>query len=327
MTTRRLGSTSLTVTPLGLGLAALGRPQYINLGRDADLGADRSVAAMEQRCHDLLDAAYDAGVRYVDAARSYGLAEAFLASWIDRRRLAPGTVTVGSKWGYTYVGNWQPRATVHEVKDLSCDALTRQLAESRSLLGRHLALYQIHSATLESGVLDDARLLGRLAGLSAEGIVVGLTVSGPRQPEVIRRALAVEVDGTNPFGCVQATWNLLEPSAGPALADAHARGWGVVLKESLANGRLAQPIDRGRADRLDELGRVVGASRAAVALAAALAQPWADVVLMGAVTRHQVQGNLDAQALHLDPADLDALGALVEPPETYWARRAALAWT
>jgi hypothetical protein len=29
---RLLGTTGLTVTPLGLGLAALGRPGYINLG-------------------------------------------------------------------------------------------------------------------------------------------------------------------------------------------------------------------------------------------------------------------------------------------------------
>src|SRR5713101_3201530 len=83
MQLRLLGSTGLTVTPIGLGLAALGRPRYINLGRDADLGDDRSVAAMERRCHEMLDAAYAAGIRYIDAARSYGLAEAFLASWLE----------------------------------------------------------------------------------------------------------------------------------------------------------------------------------------------------------------------------------------------------
>ncbi|HEX8928988.1 MAG TPA: aldo/keto reductase, partial [Actinomycetota bacterium] len=71
---RTLGSTGLPVTPVGLGLAAVGRPAYITLGRGADLGTERSVDDMRRRCHELLDAAYDAGVRYVDAARSYGRA-------------------------------------------------------------------------------------------------------------------------------------------------------------------------------------------------------------------------------------------------------------
>ena len=62
---------------LGLGLAALGRPAYITLGRQSDLGADRSAADLERRCHAMLDAAYAAGIRYIDAARSYGLAEQY----------------------------------------------------------------------------------------------------------------------------------------------------------------------------------------------------------------------------------------------------------
>jgi aryl-alcohol dehydrogenase-like predicted oxidoreductase len=67
------------VSPLGLGLAALGRPAYINLGRQRDFGPDRNVARMERRCHEMLDAAYAAGIRYIDTARSYGLAESFRA--------------------------------------------------------------------------------------------------------------------------------------------------------------------------------------------------------------------------------------------------------
>src|SRR5213596_2137827 len=78
---RRLGSSELPVTAIGLGLAALGRPGYLTLGHGQDLGADRSVDAMERHAHAVLEFAYDAGVRYFDAARSYGRAEAFLASW------------------------------------------------------------------------------------------------------------------------------------------------------------------------------------------------------------------------------------------------------
>src|SRR5262249_2060785 len=111
------------------------------------------------------------------------------------------------------------------------------------------------------------------------------------------------VEGINPFQSVQATWNLLEPSAGHALADAKALGWGVIVKEALANGRLA--------------------NQAAVALAAALAQPWAGGVLSGAGTRGQLDSNLAAAALARERADWPDIA---ESSRDYWARRSALPW-
>ena len=224
MDTHSLGGTGLRVTRIGLGLAALGRPAYINSGRTGDFGTDRSVDAMEQRCHAMLDAAVASGIRYVDAARSYGFAEAFLASWLASRQPAPDALTIGSKWGYAYTGEWRMDAAIHEVKDLSLETLTRQIVESRTHLGRRLQLYQIHSATLESGVLDDARVLNVLARLRADGLSIGLTVSGPRQSETIRKAMTVSADGRNPFQVVQATWNLLEPSNGAGLMPTRTAG-------------------------------------------------------------------------------------------------------
>ena len=99
-----LGSTGLRVSRLGLRLAALGRPAYNNLGRSEDFGHQRSVADLQRRCHDMLNAAYAAGCRYVDAPRSYGMAEAFLGTWLSDRNLPADAITIGSKWGYTYVG-------------------------------------------------------------------------------------------------------------------------------------------------------------------------------------------------------------------------------
>ena len=306
MELRPLGAAGLRVTPIGLGLAALGRPGYITLDRAKDLGSDRSVAALERRSHEVLSAAYDAGIRYFDAARSYGFAERFLGSWLRERGLPPKAITVGSKWGYTYVGDWQVEARVHEVKDHSLAALRRQIAESRALLGEYLDLYQIHSATLESGVLDDYAVLSELNALRVSGLTIGLSVSGPRQADVIRRALAVSVDGDNPFQSVQATWNLFEPSAGPALAEAHQAGWGVIIKEALANGRLA---DRDQH-----------------AIAAALANSWVDVVLSGAVTEAQLRSNVGALTTRLLPDELAALSKVAEPPDRYWQERSQLAW-
>lgn len=322
-----LGKSGLPVSAIGLGLAAIGRPGYINLGREEDLGSDRSIDVLRQRAHDLLDAAYARGIRYVDVARSYGLAEEFLASWLDRRSFPSGHVTVGSKWGYRYNANWRVGAEVNEIKDHSLANLRRQLAESHALLGDRLRLYQIHSATLESGVLEDGDVLGELTRLGNSGLAIGLSVSGPRQADVIRRALEIRVDGRTPFASVQATWNPLEPSVGPALAEAKAAGWGVIVKEALANGRLSPRPPQSLSAPLASLARRLGRTADAVAIAAALAQPWSDVVLSGAVTPGQLSSNVAAVDVALSPDDLSELAVLVEPPELYWATRASLAWT
>jgi aryl-alcohol dehydrogenase-like predicted oxidoreductase len=207
-------------------------------------------------------------------------------------------------------------ADVHEVKDLSLENLRRQYAESRELLGPNLRLYQIHSATIESGVLDDPAVLDALAALRASGVAVGLTVTGARQADTIERAL--EVGG---FDVVQATWNLLERSAGPALAAAHHAGLGVIVKEAVANGRLTA---RGDVAPLLEAARETGTTPDALAIAAVLAQPWVDIVLSGAATASELESNLAALALP-KPA-LDRFDAVVEDPDRYWKTRAALPW-
>ncbi|TMM21751.1 MAG: aldo/keto reductase [Actinobacteria bacterium] len=297
MLRRPLGETGLAASRIGLGLAALGRPVYIDVGRECDLGKERTRTTMEARCREVLDAAYAAGIRYLDVARSYGDAEAFLGAWLEVRD--PPDVLVGSKWGYTYVGGWRVDADVQEVKDLSVDALRRQIAESRRLLGDRLSLYQIHSATIESGVFDDHEVLEELRSLRESGLFLGFSTSGPKQAEAIARGIQERVDGEPLFSTVQSTWNVLEPSAGPALAEAHAEGRGVLIKEAMANGRLAAPEGP---------------------------HPWVDVVLSGAVTVDQVRSNAVAVDLTLPADALSEMDAFAQPPERYWTDRAALPW-
>jgi aryl-alcohol dehydrogenase-like predicted oxidoreductase len=305
---------------MGLGLAALGRPAYINLGRERALPAERTVEAMRAAAWQVLDAAYAEGIRWVDAARSYGLAEEFLAGWLDDR--GHRDVTVSSKWGYAYVGEWRLDADVHEVKEHSLPRFREQLAQTRGLLGDRLAVYQIHSLMADGPVFTDAGLLRALADLAAEGVRVGFSTSGPVQAETVRRALDVEVDGRPLFTAVQSTWNVLEPSVGDALAEAHARGVHVLIKEGLANGRLAvEPPASVR-----DLAAAHGVEPDAVALAAVLAQPWADTVLSGAADVAQLASNLAAASVPLSEDDLAALTPLATPSGEYWKHRAALPW-
>ncbi|ADB51374.1 aldo/keto reductase [Conexibacter woesei] len=304
---------------IGLGLAAIGRPAYINLGRARDLGADRSVQTLRAEAEELLDAARAAGVRWIDAARSYGRAEEFLAGWLRSRMIAPGELTISSKWGYSYVGDWRMDAEVHERKQLNVEQLRRQLAETRALLGEHLTLYAIHSATIESGVLDDAEVLGELARLRSDGVQIGLSTSGPAQADTIDRAVE-----SGAFDAVQATWNLYERSAGPALERAHAAGMTVLVKEGVANGRLAADA---APPELRAVAAELGATPDAVALAGIAARAWVDVVLSGAVTPAMLRSNLVAAEIEWSD-DLEArLAPLQRAPDQYWAERAALPWS
>jgi aryl-alcohol dehydrogenase-like predicted oxidoreductase len=300
---------------LGLGLAGLGRPGYLTVGHGAYLGPQRSVDALERRCREVCDAAWRGGIRWFDAARSYGLAERFLGSWLTDRGIRPVDVTVSSKWGYTYTADWQIDAHPPEIKDHSVEALRRQWPESSGLLGPWLRLYQTHSATQESGILDDEAVHRALLELN---VPVGVTLSGPRQAETLRRAIDLTVDGEPVFSAVQATWNLLEPSIGPALGQAKGAGWTVIVKEALANGRLVTP---------GPVAMALGEQPDAVALAVALAQPWADVVLSGAVTVEQLRSNLAARATTIAELDLDRFTDLAIDAHTYWRERAALPWT
>ncbi|MFD5951909.1 aldo/keto reductase [Streptomyces collinus] len=318
----RLAAATTPTCHIGLGLAAVGRPGYINLGRDEDLGEDRSVETLRTRTHELLDAAYAQGVRYFDAARSYGRSEEFLAEWL-KARPAFGDIVVGSKWGYTYTADWSTDAEQHEVKDHTLATYERQRAESEMLLGDRLDLYQIHSVTPDSPALTDKELHARLAEAAERGLTVGFSTSGPAQAEAIRAALAVTVDGEPLFRTVQSTYNALEASAAPALAEAHDAGLTVIVKEGMANGRLAGPH---APQVVREIAEEAGLGCDAVALAVILRQPWAGVVLSGAATTNQLASNLHAAVVDLDDEQLTRLAALAEEPQAYWERRAQLPW-
>src|SRR4051794_652602 len=274
---------------LGLGLAALGRPGYLNLGHGVELGDDRSVAALRARTHEVLDFAYAQGIRDFDAARSYGRAEEFLGEWLRSRH--PEGVTISSKWGYVYAADWEVDADPPEVKHHDADTFRRQYEETRAHLGDWLDLYQIHSATPDSGVLENDAVLSAMV---ETGVALGVSVSGTAQAETIGRAVELGI-----FTSIQATWNLHERAAEDALARS---GLKVIVKEALANGRLAD--------------------RDAEALSAALHRPWATVVLSGAASVDVLRSNL--RALHT--ADPGPLPELVENSETYWTARGQLQW-
>jgi aryl-alcohol dehydrogenase-like predicted oxidoreductase len=97
----------------------------------------------------------------------------------------------------------------------------------------------------------------------------------------------------------------------------------VIVKEALANGRLARRV----ADpQLTALADERSVTSDVLALAAVLARPWADIVLSGATTPDQLRSNLTALDLDYGEELDHRLTQLSEEPAEYWSARAALPW-
>jgi aryl-alcohol dehydrogenase-like predicted oxidoreductase len=98
----------------------------------------------------------------------------------------------------------------------------------------------------------------------------------------------------------------------------------------LANGRLTERNDdpslAPKRQMLTKDAARFGNRLDALALAAVLAQPWADVVLSGAANVDQLKSNVAAQGVQWDKDASHLLDALIESPPGYWNTRSGLAW-
>ncbi len=202
----------------------------------------------------------------------------------------------------------------------------KQLQETISFLGEYVKLYQIHSATFESGVLDNVEVHKALHQCrNQHGWAIGLSVSSPHQDHVICRAMEIEVEGTKLFDSVQCTYNVLEQRPGPTLLEAHHAGMDIIIKEGLANGRVLQN------PTILEHAQKMKCAPDQLALACILAQPFAPRVLSGAITPEQLESNWMAakiaMTLREDPSLLsEIMGKTNMDSEQYWSDRSNLAW-
>ena len=202
---------------IGLGLASLGRPGYINIGHGKDLGEDKSESTMRDNCHQVLDYAYKNGIRYFDVARVYGNAETFLSSWIRKQSQFNGFV--GSKWGYEYLANWSINAEKHERKDHSAKFLKHQWVETRMNLGKNIDLYHIHSVTPDSDVLENSDVIKELEVIKKGGVDIGISTSGNEQIKTIEKLIRLN-EKLKLFSFLQSTINIFDQSCISLLKEA-----------------------------------------------------------------------------------------------------------
>ncbi len=307
------------MTKIGLGLAALGRPEYINIRKEKNI--DKSEATFKQNAFNMLDIAYRLGIRYFDTAPSYGKGELFLKEW-QKNKCYKDTL-LATKWGYTYVANWQlGYKDAHEIKEHSIEKLIEQWETSKELLP-NLKVYQIHSATLESGVLENTKVLKKLHELKTEiGLKIGITTSGPHQNTVLKEASQIKINNVFLFDVFQVTYNVFEQSTYQTLLNLSNKGRKVVIKEGVANGRVFVETPKILKDIANSHQTTVDV----IALRFIIDTIQPTIVLSGAFTEYQLTSNLKALDITLSSQEIAALKKLAVVPETYWKSRQLLKW-
>ena len=308
------------MTEIGLGLAALGRPEYINI-RDTN-EVDKSEEAFKNNAYEMLETAYQLGIKYFDTAPSYGKGENFLHEWQTTQN--HHDTTLATKWGYTYVANWQLGFKGdHEVKEHSIEKLIEQWEVSKKMLP-HLKVYQIHSATIESGVLENDKVLKKLADIKKNtGLSIGLTTSGPQQSEVLNEAMQIKINGQVLFDVFQVTYNIFEQSTYSILTELLKKGKKVIIKEGVANGR----IFTNTSTILNELATKYNVDIDAIALRYIIDSLNPSVVLSGAFSKKQLKDNLKVLDFHLSQKEVNALKKLKKESQHYWKERKSLTWS
>ena len=314
-------------TKIGLGLAAVGRPEYINIRSGDDI--NKSEKAFKRNAFELMDLAYNKGIVHFDTAPSYGKGEDFLIEWYQLN--AYKNLKLSTKWGYTYVANWQiGYPEKHEVKEHTLQKLLEQWKTSKKLLPA-LKIYQIHSATFESGILENSEVLQQLNQIKIKtGIKIGLTTSGSNQSDVLETADQIEINNVPLFDSYQVSYNILDQSSHDVLQQIIKNGKTVIVKEALANGRLLQnetyPHYSLIYKYLEELSKKYQVGFDGIALRFIMDSLAPEIVLSGASNIIQLKENLKAMNFRLENKELISLKNYAVNSNFYWNEREKLQW-
>jgi aryl-alcohol dehydrogenase-like predicted oxidoreductase len=312
---------------IGLGTAAIGRPLYINVKQEVNT-ASFSLPQFKENGLQVLDDAYTKGIRYFDTSPGYGIAEQLLVKWLEKNN--DPSIRVSSKWGYTYVANFDPKAKLHEVKEHSIAKLNEQWEYSKKLLP-YLKVYQIHSATLDSGVLENQTVLKRLHEIKKENnIVIGLTTTGTNQAEVLEKALSIQVENEALFQSFQCTFNVLDQSILNNVEALQNLTGPLIIKEALANGRLI-PNTNSLAYQnlygiLMHLAKKYDVGADAIALSYCMEIFPEALVLSGANNNAHLSANLKASQFSLSTSEIEQLHTCRISSDKYWQERKKLTW-
>ena len=163
---RRLGSTGLKISRLGLGCGNFGgigsAPEFFGMGEN------------EAQAFELMDRAFDAGINFFDTADAYGggRSETFIGRWLEGQGVARSAISCSSA----------PRCSIRSAPGRTiagCRAATscgRSTRASRRLQTDRLDMYLIHEPDPDTPLeetmqaLDDLVRAGKVLYIGASNI-------------------------------------------------------------------------------------------------------------------------------------------------------------
>ena len=211
---RPLGRTGFAISPIGFGAFKIGRNQKTKYSAAYDLPSDEQVA-------ELLDGLLALGINYIDTAPAYGTSEERIGRAIAGRR---AEFVLATKVGETF----EAGASSY---DFSGPAIRRSVERSLERLRTPtIDVLLLHSDGRDEWIQAQTDAVPTMRELKQQGLVraIGLsgkTIDGARQALAWADVLMVE-------------YHLRDRSHESVIAEAAARGVGVVVKKGLASGEL-----------------------------------------------------------------------------------------
>ncbi|OLS61064.1 aldo/keto reductase [Pseudomonas putida] len=211
---RPLGSTGLSVSPLGLGTVKLGRDQGVKYPNGFTIPDDDTARL-------LLAQARDLGINLIDTAPAYGRSEERLGPLLRGQR-----------------DQWVIVSKVGEEFEDGQSRFDFSAAHTRASVERSLQrletdcidLVLVHSNGDDLRILEQEEVYQTLALLKQEGKIRGFGFSG----KTVEGGLKALEQGD----CAMVTYNLNEQAERPVLDYAAAHGKAILVKKALASGHV-----------------------------------------------------------------------------------------
>lgn len=214
MKSRPLGRTGMQVSPLGFGTFKIGRNQKIKYAQAYDLPSEVEV---ERLLNELLDL----GITHFDTAPAYGLAEERLGRCLAARR---SEFVLSTKVGEQFE-NGESRY------EFDAESVRRSIAASLTKLRTDvLDIVLIHAPGDDVGVLQQTPVVETLLALKQSGQIRAVGLSGKT---VAAARMALEWADV-----LMVEYHVDDVSHAAVIAEAAARGVGVLVKKGLASGNL-----------------------------------------------------------------------------------------
>ncbi len=211
---RTLGRTGLAVGPIGFGAFKIGRNQKTKYATSYELPDEKEVAL-------LLNAILDMGITYIDTAPAYGQSEERVGRAIAHRR---NEYVLATKVGETFENGTS-------TYDFSARAIRQSIAQSLQRLQTDvLDIVFIHAPANDVDVLTNSDAVTTLTALKSLGVARAIGLSG-KTVEAARMAL----DWAD---VLMVEYHLDDRSHEAVMAEAAAKGVGIVVKKGLASGHL-----------------------------------------------------------------------------------------